>query len=181
MPRKSPTPKTDTKEQECHSEFHYHACAHAFGGHFTRPFHDLIEVQAPVVLPIVGGYGNSRVDNFRYREFIHFSKAYTHVSGGFQEGDKSNNTLVTATLEGLNILDVLTADRVVARLYSKHPAREAEGFVTMVGSKFENLKIAGCPVHVELDFDLFENIRTFKEAQKAFEKDGGFRKIALDP
>ncbi len=51
----------------------------------------------------------------------------------------------------------------------------------MVGSKFENLKIAGCPVHVELDFGLFENIRSFKEAQKAFEKDAGFRKIALDP
>jgi hypothetical protein len=181
MPRKSPTPKVDSKEEECHSVFHYHACAHAFGGQFSRPFHDLIEVQAPAVLPIVGGYGNSRVENFRYREFIHFTKAYTHVSGGFQESDKSNNTLATATLEGLNILDVLTADRVVARLYTKHPHCKDEGFVSMAGSKFENLKIAGHPIDVELDFDLFKNIRNFEEAQIAYKNNADFRKIAEDP
>jgi hypothetical protein len=181
MPRKSPTPKTDTKEQECHSNFHYHACAHAFGGQFTRPFHDLIEVQAPAVLPIVGGYGNSRVDNFRFREFIHFNKAYTHVSGSFQESDQSNNTLATATLEGVNILDVLTADRIVARLYTKHPRGEDEGFVSMAGSKFENLKIAGHSIDIELDFDLFKNIRNFAEAQDAYKNNAEFRKIAEDP
>jgi hypothetical protein len=169
------------KSERAFSTFHYHACAHAFSGRFTRPFDHLIDVQAASSLPVIGGHGNSRIENFQFREFVSFKKGYTHVSGAHQADDNSNNTLVAATLEGLNVLDILTADRVVARLYSKHPADEAEGFVTMVGSKFENLKIAGCPVHVELDFDLFENIRTFKEAQKAFEKDGGFRKIALDP
>jgi len=169
------------KSERTFSTFHYHACAHAFSGRFTRPFDHLIDVQAASSLPIIGGHGNSRVENFQFREFVSFKKGYTHVSGGHQPDDNSNNTLVTATLEGLNVLDILTADRVVARLYSKHPAGEPEGFLTMVGSKFENLKIAGCPVHVELDFDLFENIRSFKEAQKAFEKDAGFRKIALDP
>jgi hypothetical protein len=169
------------KSERAFSTFHYHACAHAFSGRFARPFDHLVDVQAASSLPVIGGHGNSRVENFQFREFVSFKKGYTHVSGAHQADDNSNNTLVTATLEGLNILDILTADRVVARLYSKHPAGDAEGLVTMVGSKFENLKIAGCPVHVELDFDLFENIRTFQEAQKAFEKDGGFRKIALDP
>jgi hypothetical protein len=168
-------PKTDP------STFHYHACAHAFNGQFTRPFHDLIEVQAATSLPIIGGHGHSRVENFQFREFIHFKKGYTHVSGGHQADDNSYNTLVTATLEGLNVLDVLTADRVVARLYSKTPEKKSEGNFTLVGSKFENLRIAGCPVHVELDCELFEEIPTFETARNAFEKKGKFRKIAEDP
>ncbi|HVH50249.1 MAG TPA: hypothetical protein VM781_01180 [Candidatus Bathyarchaeia archaeon] len=163
------------------STFHYHASAHAFSGSFTRPFDQLIDVQAASSLPVIGGHGNSRVENFQFREFVSFKKGYTHVSGAHQADDNSNNTLVTATLEGLNVMDVLTADRVVARLYSKHAAGELEGFVTMVGSKFENLKIAGYPVNLDLDFGLFENIRTFKEAQNSFENDGAFRRIALDP
>jgi hypothetical protein len=169
------------KSESAVSTFHYHACAHAFSGRFTRPFDHLIDVQAASSLPVIGGHGNSRIENFQFSEFVSFKRGYTHVSGGHQADDDSNNTLVTATVEGLNILDVLTADRVVARLYSKHPAGEPEGCVTMVGSKFENLKIAGYKVDVELDCELFENVRTFKDAQKAFEKDAAFRKIALDP
>jgi len=169
------------KSEPAVSTFHYHGCGHAFSGRFTRPFDQLIDVQAASSLPVIGGHGNSRIEHFQFREFVSFKKGYTHVSGGLQTDDNSNNTLVTATVEGLNMLDILTADRVVARLYSKHPAGEPEGLVTMVGSKFENLKIAGHEVNVNLDFALFENIRTFKEAQKAFEKDQGFRKIALDP
>jgi hypothetical protein len=163
------------------TRFHYHACAHAFSGQFTRPFHDLIEVQAATALPIIGGHGNSRVDNFQFREFVSFKKGYTHVSGAHQADDNSNNTLVTATIEGLNVLDILTADRIVSRLYSKHPHGEPEGFVTMVGSKFENLRIAGCLVHVEFDFDLFESIPTYDAATKAFKNNAAFRKIASDP
>src|SRR6266568_4934203 len=84
MPKKSPRPKTDPKEADF-STFHYHACAHAFSGQFTRPFHDLIEVQAATALPIIGGHGNSRVSNFQFREFVTFKHGYTHVSGAHQE------------------------------------------------------------------------------------------------
>ena len=161
--------------------FHYHACAHAFSGQFTRPFQDLIEVQAPSALPIIGGHGNSRVSDFQFREFVSFKNGYTHVSGAHQEDDQSHNTLVTATLEHLNVMDVLTADRVVARLYSKTRKDHREGEFTLVGSKFENLKIAGHIVHVDLDFDLFAKIPTFEAAKNAFKANEEFRKIALDP
>lgn len=167
------------------STFHYHACAHAFSARFTRPFDQLIDVQAASALPIIGGHGNSRVENFQFREFVSFKKGYTHVSGAHQEDDKSHNTLVTSTIEGLNLLDIVTADRIVARLYSKHHAEEEgkgkEGFVSMVGSKFENLRIAGCQVHVDLNLKLFQNIQTFKQAQDEFAKGGEFYKIAEDP
>jgi hypothetical protein len=161
--------------------FHYHACAHAFSGSFTRPFSETIDVQAASALPIIGGHGNSRVENFQFREFVSFRKGYTHVSGAHQADDGSNNTLVTSTVEGLNLFDVVTADRIVARLYSKHHLNEPEGFITMVGSKFENLRIAGCPVEIKLDTELFERLPTFVAAKADFDNNREFRKIAEDP
>jgi hypothetical protein len=161
--------------------FRYHACAHAFSARFTRPFDELIDVQAPSSLPTTGGHGNSRVENFRFREFVSFKSGYTHVSGAHQADDGSNNTLVTSTVEGLNLMDVVTADRLVTRLYSKHLLNATEGSITLVGSKVENLRIAGYPVHVELDLDLFEKIPTYAVAQNEFAKKGDFFKIADDP
>jgi hypothetical protein len=165
------------------STFHYHGCGHAFSGHFTRPFEHQIDVQAASALPIIGGHGQARAENFQFREFLSFRRGYTHVSGAHQKDDGTHNTLVTSTIEGLNVLDILTADRVVARLYSKHHTEkeEPEGRVTMVGSKFENLRIAGHFVKVDLNHDLFEDIETFKQAQGAFAKKGEFYKIASDP
>jgi hypothetical protein len=78
-------------------------------------------------------------------------------------------------------MDVLTADRIVARMYSKTPTAEREGEFTLVGSKFENLRIAGHPVNLQLDFKLFETIPTYSDARKAFDKKGEFWKIAKDP
>ena len=163
------------------STFHYHACAHAFSGHFARPFEHQIDVQAASVLPIIGGHGQARVENFQFREFLSFRKGYTHVSGApLREDDKTrtHNTLVTASIEGLNLLDVVTADRIVARLYSKHREGEAEGSFNMIGSRFEGLRIADCDVDVKLDLELLERIPTYADAIKEFEKKGDFRRIA---
>src|SRR5260370_6901880 len=96
------------KSERAFSTFHYHACAHAFSGKFTRPFQDLIEVQAATSLPIIGGHGNSRVSNFQFREFVSFKHGYTHVSGAHQDEDSTHNPLVTATLECSTLTAELT-------------------------------------------------------------------------
>jgi hypothetical protein len=163
------------------AHFHYHASAHAFSGKFTRPFHEQIHVQASSTLPVTGGHSSARVENFKFHEFISFKAGYTHVSGGFQESDESNNTLVTSVLEGLNMLDILTADRIVCRLYSKHRQGAAEGRVTMHGTQFENLAISGHPVKIKLDFGLFEDIQTYEEALVAYKSNDKFKKVASDP
>ena len=161
--------------------FHFHACAHAFSANFTRPFHHQIDIQAQSALPVIGGHGHSRVDSFEFRSFISFKQGYSHVSGGHQADDDTHNTLATAVLEGLNMFDVLTVDRVVSRLYSKHQPKEKEGHITWVGSKFDNVRIAGCPVHIELNHGLFHDLLTYEAAESAFKKGGEFRKIAEDP
>lgn len=159
--------------------FHYRACAHAFSAIFTRPFQQHVEIQAPISLPTIGGHGHARVENFQFRELISFKKGYTHVSGS-QADDGSYNTLAIASVEGLNILDVITADRVLARVHSKHFKDDPEGQISLVGSKFENLKISCCPVNVVLDFEIFEEILTFEKAKAAF-RAGKIRKISDKP
>jgi hypothetical protein len=161
--------------------YHYSAQGHAWSGQFERPIQKLIEVQAAASLPKIGGHGNSRVNKFKFEEFVSFEAAYTHVSGSQNKADSSYTTLVTSTIEGLNVLDVVTADRIVARLSSEHPAEHHEPHIVLLGSKFENLRIAGCPVDAELNHELFMKLDTFEAIRKEFESNAEFRKMAEDP
>jgi hypothetical protein len=174
--------------------FHFHASAHALSGQFWRPFQRVIEVQAPTTLPSIGGVGKSRVDNFRLDDLVSFKAGYTHVLGSkkekFDDQGRLRETLyttqVTSTVEGLNILDVVTADRVVARLTSTHDLTGGEAHIHLVGSKFENLRIAGCEVDVKLRHDLLvpeedsPALETFEAVRKEYAKGDEFRKMAED-
>jgi hypothetical protein len=164
-----------------HRTYLYNAHGHALSGHIQRPFDQIIEVQAGMSLPTTGGYGASRAEKFRLKEVVSFEAASTQVSGSKKKEDNSHTTLVSTTIEGLNILDVVTADRVVARLASHHPPDEAEAHITLLGSHFENLRIAGCPVTLDLDHELFLRMDTFKAVRKEFESNSEFRKMAEDP
>src|SRR5258708_34293773 len=127
--------------------FPYHASAHALSAQFPRPIQPLIEVQAATALPTIGGHGNARVDDFRLNHLVSFKAGYTHVSGSeHREGDKVfHTTLVTATLEGMNFLDVVTADRLVARIASYHVYEDEQSHYSFVETKFDNLRIVGFP------------------------------------
>jgi len=157
---------------------------HALSGHITHPFDHQIEVQAGMSLPTTGGIGQTRVENFRFREYVSFSAAYTYVAGS-KRGRDMYTTLVTSVVENLNILDVVTADRVVSRLASHHSLDEKlnqeEPEVTLLGSKIDNLKISGCPVQLVFEDDLFLRCNTFKTLKKEFDGNEGFRKMAADP
>jgi hypothetical protein len=167
--------------ESTHRTYLYNGHGHALSGHILRPFDQIIDVQAGMSLPTSGGYGASRVEKFRLKEIISFEAAYTQVSGSLKKEDSSHTTLVTSTIEGLNILDVVKADRIVARLASNHPAGHDEPHITLVGSHFENLRIAGCPVHVELNQDVFLRADTYAGLRKEFESNADFRKMAEDP
>jgi hypothetical protein len=157
---------------------------HAVSGHITHPFDHQIEVQAGMSLPTTGGIGHARVENFSFREYVSFSAAYTYVAGS-KRGRDTYTTLVTSVVENLNILDVVTADRVVARLASHHSLdeklKQEEPQITLLGSKIDNLKISGCSVQLEFEDELFVSNNTFKTLKKVFDRDKGFRKMAADP
>ena len=164
-----------------HRTYLYNAHGHALSGQILRPFQQTIEVQAGTSLPTTGGYGSAHVENFRVKEVLSFESATTQVSGSFNERDQSYTTLASVTIEGLSILDVVTADKVVARLASRHHLKEDEPHIVLVGSHFVNLRIAGCPTTVDLDQELFLRLDTFDAVRKELESNAEFRKMALDP
>jgi hypothetical protein len=155
--------------------FIYNASALAIGGTFTRPIERVINVPASSTLPREGGYNTARTGKYRLEEFLSFESAYTQVAGSQDPKDKSFTSLASATVEGLNILDVLTADRVVAQLAVNHPADGGEPEIVPLGTRFDNLRIAGCPIKVDLDLAMFTTLGTFSSFRDRYAKDRGFR------
>jgi hypothetical protein len=157
--------------------FYFHAQGHAFSGEFSRPVCVPVEAQASVSLPTIGGHAHSRVERFQIPRLVSFQSAHTHVSGS-QLDEDTFATQVTTTIEGLRILDFLSADRITARLTSERKRKEGESHVLAFGSTFENLRIGGYKVEVNLRHELFVNCKTYAELVKEVASDKKSGKIA---
>ena len=162
------------------SQFKFHADAYAASGVITSPTPHSIEVQAASTLPVTGGTSTSRVENFAYEgqngKVLTFSSGYTQILGYYNDAEKAWLTSVTATVENLNILDVVTADKIVARVSSKHTG-DGEPSILLVGSHFENLIIAGHPVNLNLATDAIDRCDTYSGMANAYRGDDQFRAL----
>jgi hypothetical protein len=132
---------------------YYHADASAFGGWLRRPLAQRIPIQAALSLPPSGGYGSTRMDAFNLEGLLSFESAYTQVSGDVNPKDGAYSTMLTSTVEGLNLVDVVTADRVVTQIATSHPSVGYNPKITFLGTRFENVKIGGYSIDVTLDLD----------------------------
>lgn len=134
----------------------YHAEAAALEGHLKLPFTQTICSPASSKLNESGGYVSQHSENFRLGGVISCRSAYTQVAGNPDDKtDHGWNTLTTAVVEGLNVADVVTADRIVAQISTDHPLVGYVPTVTFLGTRFENLRIAGHAVELELDTNIF--------------------------
>ena len=157
------------------ARFQYHAFATGFAGRITQPFEHTIESQAQSALSPDGGYGSNRVERYRFKEIVSFSAAYTQVAGAYVEhkGRPSWDTVVTSTVEGLEIMGVVKASRIVARLASSHAVDEEEPSILPLGSTIEGLTIAGFHVDIEWNTDVYSQHDTYSkvlEAHRSHEK-----------
>jgi hypothetical protein len=156
-----------------HIPFHYHAEGHAVSGTFHRPIPHVIEAQASASLPSIGGLAQARVENFRAMHLLSFKTAHTHISGSKQD-DGVVTTSATSVIEGLDILGVIRADRIVSRVTAEHDPRKPEnkeGHILALGSEFVNLRIAGQKLEIKLRHDLFLNCETFKKLRDKLDAD----------
>jgi hypothetical protein len=136
----------------------YHAEATALEGELNLPLMQPIERQAFAKVHEDGGYLSQHSEPFRVEGIVSFSAAHTQVSGHEEEKhDKPFVTLSTSVVEDLNILNVVTADRVVGQVSTEHPRTGYVPTVTFLGSQFVNLRIAGHLVEVELDWDILKD------------------------
>ena len=126
--------------------FYYHGDASPIGGHFKRPTKQIAPGHGTTSLPQAGGHVSARVSGYRLDTLVSFDEAYSEIFGSENEENDSWSSQVTSTVEGLNIYDVVMADRVVANLSVEHPRAGGHPKVTVVGSQIDNLRINGVKV-----------------------------------
>ena len=153
---------TQTRLPQADAATHeYHAQATVMTGMLEQPVNAAIPVQAQVILPENGmlQYAAAMPDQLpqQLRGIISFRSGYSQVAG--HESTKAAHgftTVATSAIEGLNVLDVLTADRVVGQITTHHPPID-EGEVprvTFLGTRFDNLRISGHKVEVERNLEI---------------------------
>ncbi len=134
---------------------HYNAQATVLSGHLRLPLVQEIRAQARIALPDTGGYISQHADNFRLEGVLSYRSAYTQVAGNRStKAGQGWSTLTTSVIEGLNVLDVVTADRVVGQTITEHPLEGYVPSVNFLGTRFENLRIAGYPVALDLNLNI---------------------------
>jgi hypothetical protein len=146
-----------TTENPIQKTFFYHADASAIGGVIHRPFNGFVPSHTSISLPLVGGFVEKQRKGRAWKNIVSYTAESTHVSGSKQDEGENGpwTTQVSATIEGLNILDVVTADRVVAQLSVAHPHAGGEPTISVIGSQFDNLRISGEKVEPLIRYDLF--------------------------
>jgi hypothetical protein len=166
---------------------YFHAEAYALTAKLTTPFEAQLKKQAYVKLEgnsqkvLLEGEEHKRLrdkktpDNYfsepskpyRFEALFSYSAAHTQASG-----HRSNKipgafvTLATSAVENLNILNVVTADRVVAQISTTHIPGQYSPKVTFLGTHFENLRIANHKVTPALKLDFVGDPPTPKENEK---------------
>jgi hypothetical protein len=136
-------------------EHYYHAKAEVLSAMLEQPIDEDIPPQALVELPESGKYQYEKADPFRLKGVISYESGYTQVSGhkSLKKGH-GFTTLATSAVEGLNVLDVVTADRVVGQISTEHPVDGQVPSVTFLGTRFDNLRIGGHKVEIDRNLSI---------------------------
>jgi hypothetical protein len=126
--------------------FYYHADANSLGGYIEEPLEAVIPDVSSISLPAAGGYVTHRSESLNFKEIVSCRSAYTRVAGRSIAEDGPWSTQVTAVVEGLNILEIVTADRIVSQISVEHPREGSGASISFAGSRFEGLRIGGSEV-----------------------------------
>ena len=134
----------------------YHAEARILEGELTMPFQHTIHPHGLLQLPSEGGYRSAHTRDYQLEGVLSYSRAYSQVSG-IRDTKPTHgfSTLCTTVIENLNILEILTADRVVGQIITEHPLEGYVPKISFLGTRFENLRIAGQSVELDMDLDIF--------------------------
>jgi hypothetical protein len=153
--------------------YYYHAHANSLGGTLVQPVQRQVSTNASASLATAGGFHNARIEQFHVDGLVSAGVAHVRVSGSEhvhhlpgedRKEKRSWRTLTAATVEGLNILEVLTADRIVAQISIDHPQDGGAATVSLLGSRFENLKVHGTLIEPVMDTHVFGAGRAVTES-----------------
>lgn len=129
----------------------YHADAYVLSAELKQPVTSDIKRQALVELPEDGQYTFQPAEPFQLFGVLSYRSGYTQVAGHPSTKGHGFTTLATSVVEDLNVLDVVTADRVVGQISTEHPTDGQVPSVTFLGTRFVNLRIGGHKVDIDQD------------------------------
>jgi hypothetical protein len=161
--------------------FVFNAHAFAISGMIRYPFHQPIPTQAMVTLPTIGGHAESLVEDFSFHNMVSFKRAYTQVVGRSNDVGDICYTTTSVTIEGLNILDMFTADVITTRIactYNLHDMEDPTddtAEILLLGSNFDGVRIGGAKATIRLDHKLFSDYPDYQKFKKDYDSDGKFR------
>jgi hypothetical protein len=178
---KPPMPRGESERKPTH---HYYADAYVLKANFEAPVHEEIKPRAQVRLSEDGHYEFRQAEPFRLDGLISYRAGYTQVAG--HRSTKPGHgfaTLATSVVEKFNVLDVLTADRVVAQISTEHPVYDPDNgqtdavpSVSFLGTRFDNLRIDGHKIELERHVDILGPKPA--ENKSYFEDDGVLSRVA---
>jgi len=123
--------------------FYFQSDAHSLGGSIDYPSPTAIPSQSHSSLPAVGGHVVASTGAFNHDSIVSCRAAYTRTTGREQQTDGPWSTVVTSVIEGLNILEVVTAERVVAQMSIEYAKDGKFPRISFTGSRFDQLRVAG--------------------------------------
>lgn len=137
--------------------FYYQASASPLGGQMQQPFFRPLPSPASSALSAAGGFASSNSEAFNHENIVSFAAAHTRISGHEAPDGSEFSTLVTTVVEGLNILEIVTAKRVVAQLAVAYPKNGNPRRFAMAGSDFEDLRVGGYDADPKLNGNLLRS------------------------
>ena len=150
---------TETPKSMTYTRHDYHATASVLSGHLHRPIDQKIEPQATLTLnDRRGGHLSRSVDQFSLEGLVTFTRGETRVSGARSMKTNGWVTLSTSVLDGFNLFEIISADRVVSQVSTEHA--EVDGHipsVTFLGTQYKNFQVSGFPVALTLDLGFCGN------------------------
>jgi hypothetical protein len=171
---------------------YFHANASAIGGFIERPFVKNIPVQSPTSLSPSGGADEAATANFQFEQIISARATRSRVEGSFLSGLPTTRAM--ATVEGLNVLDTIRADELVAYISTEYPAQDPDvPRVDLSRTAINGLRIGEAILRVHLDLGILNNgdgkrfpkrpylleKSLWKKADKKFDPDKGFLPCTL--
>ncbi|HEY6769313.1 MAG TPA: choice-of-anchor P family protein [Candidatus Sulfotelmatobacter sp.] len=89
------------------------------------------------------------------QKYFSYSSAFSELSAQYDAANEGYRTTATGTVTDLNILNVVTADKVVGQLSTFYPEGNAVPSVTFAGTQFVNLRINGQPLALNENLGIF--------------------------
>ena len=128
----------------------------------TAPVPLTIPTQAMASLSASGGYGSAMAENFGVDGLLIVRKAISTVQGDAKQ------TELAVTLEGVNIMNVLTLDRLVLHLVMQAPMGTEDAVITPAGSLLEGLRIHGKEIQIPSSVGVFDGYPTYSGLEQAY-------------